>query len=190
MHKRSHGLRQQLEGKSLRLIFTVVFLLTVCVLTATIIALFSAYAKNQIGGFLKEKNMQQLRTMSYGMEETVNDTIELANTVYYQILKNADLQDADTQQELQDFCRLHADQLLDAAVYAMDGTLLWQNTSGLVAAGSTEETWFQQAAKDIDTVVFGEPSYVQAEDGFEKGMHLSVCGAEQSWDCSIWCAAV
>ncbi len=39
MHKRSHGLRQQLEGKSLRLIFTVVFLLTVCVLTATIIAL-------------------------------------------------------------------------------------------------------------------------------------------------------
>lgn len=173
MHKRSHGLRQKLEGKSLRLIFTVVFLLTVCVLTATIIALFSAYAKNQIGGFLKEKNMQQLRTMSYGMEETVNDTIELANTVYYQILKNADLQDADTQQELQDFCRLHADQLLDAAVYAMDGTLLWQNTSGFVAAGSMEETWFQQAAKDIDTVVFGEPSYVQTEDGFEKGMPIS-----------------
>ena len=51
MHKRSHGLRQKLEGKSLRLIFTVVFLLTVCVLTATIIALFSAYAKTRLADF-------------------------------------------------------------------------------------------------------------------------------------------
>ena len=49
-------------------------------------------AKAQIAAFLQEKNTQQLRRMSFSIEKDVDDTIALANTAYYQIIKtNSDL---------------------------------------------------------------------------------------------------
>ena len=55
---------------------------------------------------MQEKNTQQLRRMSFSIEEDVDDTIELANTAYYQIIKSTDLQALLTEQTLSDFvCR-------------------------------------------------------------------------------------
>lgn len=73
-------LHRKIDGKSIRLIFTALFFLTVSLFTALIISLYSEYTKAQITAFLQEKNTQQLRRMSFSIEEDVDDTIELANT--------------------------------------------------------------------------------------------------------------
>ena len=92
MKKILQWLHRKIDGKSICLIFTALFFLTVSLFTALIISLYSEYTKAQIAAFLQEKNTQQLRRMSFSIEEDVDDTIALANTAYYQIIKSTDLQ--------------------------------------------------------------------------------------------------
>lgn len=166
-------LYKKINGKSLRTIFTISFLLTICILTSLIISLYSGYTKSQITEFLKEKNVQQLRKMSFSIEEEVNDTIELANTAYYQIIKNTDIKDLESSSDLSGFCRLHEGKIIYAAIYDTDGTLFWQNTKCYDRESAENEIWFKKAAEEIDTVVFGEPLYSFTENGFQKAMTIS-----------------
>ena len=85
MKKILQWLHRKIDGKSICLIFTALFFLTVSLFTALIISLYSEYTKAQIAAFLQEKNTQQLRRMSFSIEKDVDDTIALANTAYYQI---------------------------------------------------------------------------------------------------------
>ena len=145
MKKILQWLHRKIDGKSIRLIFTALFFLTVSLFTALIISLYSEYTKAQITAFLQEKNTQQLRRMSFSIEEDVDDTIELANTAYYQIIKSTDLQALLTEQTLSDFCQLHENKILYAAIYDIDGALLWQNEENYDAESVDSAALFQAA---------------------------------------------
>lgn len=121
MKKILQWLHRKIDGKSICLIFTALFFLTVSLFTALIISLYSEYTKAQIAAFLQEKNTQQLRRMSFSIEEDVDDTIALANTAYYQIIKSTDLQALLTEQTLSDFCQLHENKILYAAFMILTG---------------------------------------------------------------------
>lgn len=173
MKKILQWLHRKIDGKSIRLIFTALFFLTVSLFTALIISLYSEYTKAQITAFLQEKNTQQLRRMSFSIEEDVDDTIELANTAYYQIIKSADLQALLTEQTLSDFCQLHENKILYAAIYDIDGALLWQNAENYDTESVDDAAWFQAAETKIDTVAFDVPHYIQTAAGFQKAMTVS-----------------
>ena len=173
MKKILQWLHRKIDGKSICLIFTALFFLTVSLFTALIISLYSEYTKAQIAAFLQEKNTQQLRRMSFSIEEDVDDTIALANTAYYQIIKSTDLQALLTEQTLSDFCQLHENKILYAAIYDIDGALLWQNAENYDAESADSAAWFQAAETEIDTVAFDVPHYIQTAAGFQKAMTVS-----------------
>ena len=173
MKKILQWLHRKIDGKSICLIFTALFFLTVSLFTALIISLYSEYTKAQIAAFLQEKNTQQLRRMSFSIEKDVDDTIALANTAYYQIIKSTDLQALLTEQTLSDFCQLHENKILYAAIYDIDGALLWQNAENYDAESADSAAWFQAAETEIDTVAFDVPHYIQTAAGFQKAMTVS-----------------
>ena len=173
MKKILQWLHRKIDGKSIRLIFTALFFLTVSLFTALIISLYSEYTKAQITAFLQEKNTQQLRRMSFSIEENVDDTIALANTAYYQIIKSTDLQALLTEQTLSDFCQLHENKILYAAIYDIDGALLWQNAENYDAESVDSAAWFRAAETEIDTVAFDVPHYIQTAAGFQKAITVS-----------------
>lgn len=166
-------LKKKIDGKSIRLLFSISFFLTISLFTMLILSLYSKSTKAQITSFLQEKNVQQLRRMSFSMEEEIEDTIELANTAYYQIIKSRELQDLFSEQLLSDFCQLHKNKILYAAIYDLKGTLLWQSTDCRPKESVQNAAWFQRATEQIDIVAFDIPRYVQTETGFQKAMPVS-----------------
>ena len=66
-------LKKKIDGKSIRLLFSISFFLTISLFTMLILSLYSKSTKAQITSFLQEKNVQQLRRMSFSMEEEIED---------------------------------------------------------------------------------------------------------------------
>ena len=184
-------LHRKIDGKSIRLIFTALFFLTVSLFTALIISLYSEYTKGHLESyFLQEKNTQQLRRMSFSIEEDVDDTIELANTAYYQIIKSADLQALLMEQTLSDFCQLHENKILYAAIYDIDGALLWQNAENYDTESVDSAAWFQAAETEIDTVAFDVPVLYRNDRISKSHDRFPLCGASGRWKEPFWNFAV
>ena len=63
-------LKKKIDGKSIRLLFSISFFLTISLFTMLILSLYSKSTKAQITSFLQEKNVQQLRRMSFSCTKT------------------------------------------------------------------------------------------------------------------------
>lgn len=160
---------------SIRTIFPLLFTATVTVCIVSLIVVFSQWVSNEIQDNLRVDAARQAAELSASMEREIADMTDLANQVYYQLIKSEDYQGKERNADLQMFYRQYSDVLTGLALYSDDGTLLWcaSEESDEIKQHVKDQAWFQDATGSIERISFGNPRIQITTKGLERTIPVS-----------------
>ena len=167
MDKKPSGLRarwkKMYHRSSIQLIlsiaFTVVAVIGMLFLGMALLLRFSSSANEMAA----ETSQRVLEQVNWSLDSYLRSMMRVSDTVYYRVIKNADLEQSGTEQELRDALELlyakDRDVLVSLALFDSDGGLISATplTELKNSVTPSREEWFTAAMERIENLHFSTP---------------------------------
>ncbi|MEZ3436609.1 MAG: sensor histidine kinase [Lachnospiraceae bacterium] len=151
-----------MDNNKLRTIIMVPFtLIGVC---AIMILAFGLYIRftNTAKEMVTEKNIQIMEQTNQAMNNYLKEMMQVSDSVYYHILKQEDVSNADVGESVELLYNANQDKVVNIALFDMKGEVVYGVPSSTAKKNSSprKEKWYLDAASNIENLHFSLP-YVQ-----------------------------
>ena len=138
---------RRLEKASIR--YTIFIYFTVTALAASIFASLWLYTRlsGQMAASMQEENQILISQINRSMESYLRTVMKLSDSLYYGVIKNADLSQESIGSEITLLYDNNKDNIENIALLSKDGTLLESVPAARLKTNAdvTRESWFQYA---------------------------------------------
>lgn len=151
-----------MDNNKLQTIIMVPFtLIGVC---AIMILAFGLYVRftNTAKEMVTEKNIQIMEQTNQAMNNYLKEMMQVSDSVYYHILKQEDVSNADVGESIELLYNANQDKVVNIALFDMKGKVVYGVPSSTAKKNSSprKEEWYLDAASNIENLHFSLP-YVQ-----------------------------
>ncbi len=150
---------RRLEKASIR--YTIFIYFTVTALAASIFASLWLYTRlsGQMAASMQEENQILISQINRSMESYLRTVMKLSDSLYYGVIKNADLSQESIGSEITLLYDNNKDNIENIALLSKDGTLLESVPAARLKTNAdvTRESWFQYALEKTENVHFSTP---------------------------------
>lgn len=164
--------RKPKDGLPNNSIRTSIFLyFTVTALAASIFIGVSLYTRmsSQIEEALQEENQILIQQINRSVDSYLRNIMKLSDSMYYGIIKNADLSERSVSSEMTLLYDSMKDNVENIALFSKDGELLESVPAAILKPGTdvTAEEWFQNALDKTENQHFSKPHVQHVFDNSE-----------------------
>ena len=149
---------------SIRVLFPLVFSVSVTVCIVALILFFSHWISGWISGNVRSDMEHQAESISYSVEREIYRMTDLLNETYYQSMKGYDYQ-SETFGQIMNLVYLHEkDKVSRIDLYDEEGRCIW-GSSKTEVVNVTETDWFQDTITHIEAAHFGSYCLQNSDSG-------------------------
>lgn len=153
------GSKNFLQDNSIR--SSIFFYFTVTALAASIFIGVSLYTRmsSQSEEALQEENQILIQQISRSVDSYLRNLMKLSDTMYYGIIKNADLSERSVSNEMTLLYDSMKDNVENIALFSKNGEMLESVPAAILKPGTdvTMEDWFQNALEKTENLHFSKP---------------------------------
>ena len=139
---------------SIRVLFPLVFSVSVTVCIVALILFFSHWISGWISGNVRSDMEHQAESISYSVEREIYRMTDLLNETYYQSMKGYDYQSETFDQIMNLVYQHEKDKVSRIDLYDEEGRCIW-GSSKTEVVNVTETDWFQDTITHIESAHFG-----------------------------------
>ena len=167
------------ERSSIR--YTVFLSFTISAIVAMVLVgvLFYLNFSRQLEQTIQNENEMLVKQVNQSVDTYLRDMLRLSNAIYYNVIKNVDMENESVNSELQLLYGTYASYVENIALYDSDGNLLATAPPALSKQGVKviDAPWFQKALDRTENLHFSPPAiqnlFVNAEHRFIRVISLS-----------------
>ena len=149
---------------SIRVLFPLVFSVSVTVCIVALILFFSHWISGWISGNVRSDMEHQAESISYSVEREIYRMTDLLNETYYQSMKGYDYQ-SETFGKIMNLVYQHEkDKVSRIDLYDEEGRCIW-GSSNTEVVNVTETDWFQDTITHIESAHFGSYCLQNSDSG-------------------------
>ena len=152
-------LRKYLQNLSIR--YSVFLYFTVTALAASFLIAASLYSRmsGQMEASIQEENQILIQQINRSVDSYLRSIMKLSDTLYYGIIKNADLLEQSVSGEMTLLYDNSKDIIENIALFSKDGELLESVPAAILKADVdiADEDWFQSALEKTENLHFSMP---------------------------------
>lgn len=149
---------------SIRVLFPLVFSVSVTVCIVALILFFSHWISGWISGNVRSDMEHQAESISYSVEREIYRMTDLLNETYYQSMKGYDYQ-SETFGKIMNLVYQHEkDKVSRIDLYDEEGRCIW-GSSKTEVVNVTETDWFQDTITHIESAHFGSYCLQNSDSG-------------------------
>lgn len=179
VHTLSGKLVSRTERSSIR--YTVFLSFTISAIVAMVLTgvLFYINFSRQLEQTIQSENEMLVKQVNQSVDTYLRDMLRLSNSIYYNVIKNADIDGDPINSELQLLYGTYVSYVENIALYDLDGNLLATAPPALGKPGvdATRAQWFQKALDRTENLHFSTPAiqnlFVNAEHRYIRVISLS-----------------
>lgn len=179
MRALSGKLVSRTERSSIR--YTVFLSFTISAVVAMVLTgmLFYINFSRQLEQTIQSENEMLVKQVNQSVDTYLRDMLRLSNSIYYNVIKNADIDGDPINSELQLLYGTYVSYIENIALYDLDGNLLATAPPALSKPGAnvTQAQWFQKALDRTENLHFSTPAiqnlFVNAEHRYIRVISLS-----------------
>ena len=169
----------RMERVSIR--YMVFFSFTVSAIAAVVLTgiLFYSNFSTQLESTIQSENEMLIEQVNQSVDTHLRDMLRLSNSIYYNVIKNVDIDGDAINSELQLLYGTFVSYVENIALYDADGALLATAPPALEKqdVDVTQADWFQKALNRTENLHFATPSiqnlFINAEHRFARVISLS-----------------
>lgn len=179
MRALSGKLVSQTERSSIR--YTVFLSFTISAIVAMVLTglLFYFNFSRQLEQTIQSENEMLVKQVNQSVDTYLRDMLRLSNSIYYNVIKNADIDGGSINSELQLLYGTYVSYVENIALYDLEGNLLATAPPALGKQGVdvTNASWFEKALDRTENLHFSTPEiqnlFVNAEHRYIRVISLS-----------------
>lgn len=128
---------------------------------------------NELFTTMKEENQSLVNQVSRSVDSYIRTVIKLSDSLYYGVIKNADLSEDAINNEITLLYDNNKDNIENIALFSRDGKLMEAVPAARLKnnVDVTEEAWFQNALEKTDNIHFSQPQVQYVFDNMEGQYH-------------------
>lgn len=149
---------------SIRVLFPLVFSVSVTVCIVALILFFSHWISGWISGNVRSDMEHQAESISYSVEREIYRMTDLLNETYYQSMKGYDYQSETFDQIMNLVYQHEKDKVSRIDLYDEEGRCIW-GSSKTEVVNVTETDWFQDTITHIEAAHFGSYCLQNSDSG-------------------------
>lgn len=149
---------------SIRVLFPLVFSVSVTVCIVALILFFSHWISGWISGNVRSDMEHQAESISYSVEREIYRMTDLLNETYYQSMKGYDYQSETFGQIMNLVYQHEKDKVSRIDLYDEEGRCIW-GSSKTEVVNVTETDWFQDTITHIEAAHFGSYCLQNSDSG-------------------------
>lgn len=149
---------------SIRVLFPLVFSVSVTVCIVALILFFSHWISGWISGNVRSDMEHQAESISYSVEREIYRMTDLLNETYYQSMKGYDYQSETFDQIMNLVYQHEKDKVSRIDLYDEEGRCIW-GSSKTEVVNVTETDWFQDTITHIESAHFGSYCLQNSDSG-------------------------
>lgn len=149
---------------SIRVLFPLVFSVSVTVCIVALILFFSHWISGWISGNVRSDMEHQAESISYSVEREIYRMTDLLNETYYQSMKGYDYQSETFGQIMNLVYQHEKDKVSRIDLYNEEGRCIW-GSSKTEVVNVTETDWFQDTITHIESAHFGSYCLQNSDSG-------------------------
>lgn len=162
-------LKKFLPDTSIR--YSIFLYFTITALAASIFIGVSLYSRmyGQMETAIQEENQILIQQINRSMDSYLRSIMKLSDTLYYGIIKNADLSEGSVFGEMTLLYDNSKDNIENIALFSKEGELLESVPAAILKSNAniTEETWFHAALEKTENLHFSMPHVQYVFDSSE-----------------------
>ena len=152
-------LKERIANASIRYIIFIYFTLTA--LAASVFIGVSLYTRlsGQMSSTIQEENQILINQITRSMDSYLRTIMKLSDSIYYGVIKNADLSDDSINQEITLLYDSNKDMIENIALLSKQGMLLEAVPAARLKnhVDVAEEEWFKETLKKTENIHFSSP---------------------------------
>lgn len=149
---------------SIRVLFPLVFSMSVTVCIVALILFFSHWISGWISDNVRSDMEHQAESISYSVEREIYRMMDLLNETYYQSMKGYDYQSETFDQIMNLVYQHEKDKVSRIDLYDEEGRRIW-GSSKTEVVNVTETDWFQDTISHIEAAHFGSYCLQNSDSG-------------------------
>lgn len=149
---------------SIRVLFPLMFSVSVTVCIVALILFFSHWISGWISGNVRSDMEHQAESISYSVEREIYRMTDLLNETYYQSMKGYDYQSETFGQIMNLVYQHEKDKVSRIDLYDEEGRCIW-GSSKTEVVNVTETDWFQDTITHIEAAHFGSYCLQNSDSG-------------------------
>lgn len=149
---------------SIRVLFPLVFSMSVTVCIVALILFFSHWISGWISDNVRSDMEHQAESISYSVEREIYRMMDLLNETYYQSMKGYDYQSEAFDQIMNLVYQHEKDKVSRIDLYDEEGRRIW-GSSKTEIVNVTETDWFQDTISHIEAAHFGSYCLQNSDSG-------------------------
>lgn len=149
---------------SIRVLFPLMFSVSVTVCIVALILFFSHWISGWISGNVRSDMEHQAESISYSVEREIYRMTDLLNETYYQSMKGYDYQSETFGQIMNLVYQHEKDKVSRIDLYDEEGRCIW-GSSKTEVVNVTETDWFQDTITHIESAHFGSYCLQNSDSG-------------------------
>ena len=149
---------------SIRVLFPLMFSVSVTVCIVALILFFSHWISGWISGNVRSDMEHQAESISYSVEREIYRMTDLLNETYYQSMKGYDYQSETFDQIMNLVYQHEKDKVSRIDLYDEEGRCIW-GSSKTEVVNVTETDWFQDTITHIEAAHFGSYCLQNSDSG-------------------------
>ncbi len=151
--------RTGMPGTSIR--YSIFIYFTVTALAASVLIGFSLYTRlsGQMTAAIQEENQILINQLNRTVDSYLHSIMKLSDSLYYGVIKNADLSDESIVSEMTLLYDNNRDNVENIALFAKNGQLVETVPAAMLKPNVdvTKEAWFQEALERTENLHFSVP---------------------------------
>lgn len=140
---------------------TIFIYFTITALAASLLVTFSIYQRLsvQVTQMAQEENQSLIAQVGRSVDSYLRSVMKLSDSLYYGVIKNADLSESTITEELTLLYDNSKDLVDNIALFSEDGEMIESVPAARLktSVDVTQETWFQQALERTENQHFSQP---------------------------------
>lgn len=157
---------------SIRVLFPLVFSMSVTVCIVALILFFSHWISGWISDNVRSDMEHQAESISYSVEREIYRMMDLLNETYYQSMKGYDYQSETFDQIMNLVYQHEKDKVSRIDLYDEEGRRIW-GSSKTEIVNVTETDWFQDTISHIEAAHFGSYCLQNSDSGMIRVIPVS-----------------
>lgn len=156
-------------GNSIFVYFTVTAVLAAVFISLAIYSRLSA----QLESSIKEENVNLVNQVNISIDKYIRSIIRLSDSIYYGVIKNADISDSSVSQDIFLLYDNHKDMIQNIALFSASGDMLLSVPAARMEEGYElrKEAWFLESLSEAESIYFSKPHvqriFVQNENAYK-----------------------
>lgn len=146
------------QQRSIQVVFTTMVVIVSLVGFLGLASVFIHYVDSVIKEDGLSRNNENIRTLVNGIEDEIHRNMGLLDTFYYQVIKNNDVETDKFNNEMSFLVQCNQESIKNVAIIGDTGQVYWNSKPIKNSFETINSSWYKQAIKQIDQIVYASPS--------------------------------